>query len=231
MAARANYLSADRPDIQYAVKEICRRMAKPVNGDWQKLVRLGRYLKGAPRCVLGYVWQSRCKAPIGYSDSDWAGDRKTGKSTSGGIIIVDSHLIKSWSRTQDSVTLSSAEAELVALSKLAMEMLGVRSMASEWHMMDERAASQLFVDASAALSIAKRHGVGRMRHINGETLWLQEKSVQLELDYVKVKGEDNPADGLTKHVRQELAERDLVTTGLQLGKDRAKTSLRLAGDS
>ena len=52
IAARANYLAADRPDIQYAVKEICRRMAKPVAGDWQKLIRLGRYLQGSPRCVL-----------------------------------------------------------------------------------------------------------------------------------------------------------------------------------
>ena len=49
VAARANYLAADRPDIQYAVKEVCRRMAKPVIGDWQKLSRLGRYLRGAPR--------------------------------------------------------------------------------------------------------------------------------------------------------------------------------------
>ena len=42
------------------------------------------------------------------------------------------HLVKSWSRTQDSVTLSSAEAELVALGKLAMESLGIRSMCREW---------------------------------------------------------------------------------------------------
>ena len=47
VAARANYLSADRPDIQYSVKEVCRRMAKPVEGDCQKLTRLGRYLKGS----------------------------------------------------------------------------------------------------------------------------------------------------------------------------------------
>ena len=110
-----------------------------------------------------------------------------------------------------------------------MEMLGVRSMASEWRMIDGCAASQLFVDASAALSIAKRHGAGKMRRINVKTLWLQEKAVQLELDYVKVKGEEKTADGLTKHVKQELAERYLKTTGLQLDKDRAKTSLRLAG--
>ena len=46
MAARANYLAADRPDIQYSVKEICRRMAKPVESDWKKLIRLARYIKG-----------------------------------------------------------------------------------------------------------------------------------------------------------------------------------------
>ena len=229
VAARANYLAADRPDIQYSVKEICRRMARPVAGDWQKLVRLGRYLKGSPRCVLEYQWQESCGAPAGYSDSDWAGDRKTGKSTSGGIIMMGCHLIKSWSRTQDSVTLSSAEAELVALGKLAMEILGIRSMCSEWHMMDQQSASPLYADASAALSIAKRQGAGKMRHINVKSLWLQEKEIQKELRYEKVKGEDNPSDGLTKHVRQELAERYSGSVNYKLRVGRAKTSLQLAG--
>ena len=99
MAARANYLSADRPDIQYAVKTICHRMAKPVEGDWQKLARLGRYLKGAPRCVLEYRWQQAGETSVGYSDSDRVGARKTGKSISGGIVMLGSHLIQSWSRT------------------------------------------------------------------------------------------------------------------------------------
>ena len=229
MAARANYLAADRPDIQYAVKEICRRMSRPVAGDWQKLVRLGRYLRGSPRCVMDYRWQGCAGAPLGYSDSDWAGDRKTGKSTSGGIIMLGCHLIKSWSRTQDSVTLSSAEAELVALGKLAMEVLGIRSMCSEWCMMDSQPVSKLYADASAALSIAKRQGAGKMRHINVESLWLQEKEIQRELQYDKVKGEENPADGLTKHVRQELAEKYSDTVHYKLSKDRAKTSLQLAG--
>ena len=43
VAARANYLAAYRPDVEYAVKEICRKMCKPAEGDWQKLIRLGRY--------------------------------------------------------------------------------------------------------------------------------------------------------------------------------------------
>ena len=204
-------------------------MSKPVAGDWEKLVRLGRYLRGSPRCVWEYNWQKAPDAAKGYSDSDWAGDRETGKSTSGGLVMLGSHLIKSWSRTQDSVTLSSAEAELVALGKLAMEVLGVRTMTAEWGMTNGSSASKLFADASAALSIAKRQGAGKLRHINVKTLWLQEKTVQQVLDYTKIKGEDNPADGLTKHVRQELAARYADSTSLRLSKDRADISLKLAG--
>ena len=90
---------------------------------------------------MEYRWQQEGEQPVGYSDSDWAGDRQTGKSTSGGIVMLGSHLIKSWSRTQDSVTLSSAEAELVALGKLAMETLGIRSMCREWLLTQEGKAN------------------------------------------------------------------------------------------
>ena len=147
---------------------------------------------------MGYRWQQAGENPVGYSDSDWAGDRKTGESTSGGIIMLGSHLIKSWSRTQNAVTLSSAEAELVALGKLAMEMLGARTMCREWRLVKEGQASKLYADASAALSIAKRQGAGKMRHINMKSVRLQEKALQEELSYEKIRGEDNPVDGLTK---------------------------------
>ena len=224
-------MQADRPDIQYAVKEICRRMAKPVVSDWQKLVRLARYLKGAPRLVWEFHWQEGIDgiAPRGFSDSDWAGDRKTAKSTSGGLVMRGRHLIKAGSRTQDSITLSSAEAELVALGKLAMEVIGIRTMCEEWGMSRAEQTSDLFADASAALSIAKRQGAGKMRHINVKSLWLQAKAVQQVLKYCKVKGEENPADGLTKHVKRELLESDLKTESLRICGDRADASLQIAG--
>ena len=75
--------------------------------------------------------------------------------------MLGAHLAKSWSRTQDSVTLSSAEAELVALGKLAMDTLGIRSMCREWELTDGGQASTLYADASAALSIAKDRGLER----------------------------------------------------------------------
>ena len=125
------------------------------------------------------------------------------------------HLIKTWSRTQDAITLSSAEAELVALGKLAMEMLGVRSMCEEGK---AEQSNELFADASAALSIAKRQGAGKMRHINVKSLWLQAKEVQKILRYRKIKGEGNPSDGLTKHVRRELLDKYLNIESLEIKK-------------
>ena len=84
LADRANYLSLDRVDIQYATKEICRDMAAPKASSMSKMKRLARYLLGPPRQVLMF---QPCleEAPemLVYSDSDWAGCLKTRKSTSG----------------------------------------------------------------------------------------------------------------------------------------------------
>ena len=49
--ARCNYLAADRPDIQFATKEVCRGMASPTEAGWDKLKHLVRYLKGRPDVV------------------------------------------------------------------------------------------------------------------------------------------------------------------------------------
>ena len=56
VAARGNYLAQDRPDIQFAVKELCRCMSSPKREDQHKLKRLGRYLRGKPWAVGVYLW-------------------------------------------------------------------------------------------------------------------------------------------------------------------------------
>ena len=52
-----------------------------------------------------------------YVDSDYAGCPRTRKSTSGGCAMIGAHLVKSWSSTQNSISLSSGEAELYAMVK------------------------------------------------------------------------------------------------------------------
>ena len=48
LAARANYLAADRPDVMFAAKEVCRLMAKPTDVAMGALKRMGRYLHDRP---------------------------------------------------------------------------------------------------------------------------------------------------------------------------------------
>ena len=92
--AKCNYLALDRPDSIFATKEISRRMSKPCKDDWIAVRRLGRYLKGRPRAVIWYRWSEEYKQVEAYTDSDWAGCRRTRRSTTGGAITIGQHVLK-----------------------------------------------------------------------------------------------------------------------------------------
>lgn len=104
VCARANLLSTDRIDLQFAAKECCRAMSKPTVGDWA----LGRYLVGRPRMRYTYIVQEHVGDITAYSNANWASSAGDRESTSGGIVMHGSHDIKSWSKTQSLVARSSA---------------------------------------------------------------------------------------------------------------------------
>ena len=79
------------------------------------------------------------------------------------------HLIKAWARTQATIALSSAEAELYACIRASSEALGLRSLLLD---VDERVGGQILGDASAALGIIQRHGLERLRHNDTSFLWV-----------------------------------------------------------
>ena len=114
--------------MTFATKKVCRRMANPTVGAYNRLKRLGRYLVERPRGVFSYEWQGEEEMVDGFTGSDWAGCKGTAKSTSGGAIMIGSRFLKGWSGTQQSITLSSAEAELTAMVKASCETLGVLNM-------------------------------------------------------------------------------------------------------
>ena len=181
-------------------------MAKPCQGDWAALKRIGRYLKGAPRLVQHFRWQKMPEAVAVFTDSDWAGCRATCRSTSGGITRFGAHTLKSWSSTQATVALSSAEAELYALTKGAAQALGFITLMAD---MGVKVRATVHTDASAAIGIARRAGLGKLRHLNVRYLWLQHELQSPELTLHKVHGLSNPADLVTKHLAQHLARKHL----------------------
>ena len=228
VTARLNFLAQDRTDLQYAVKEVSRYMANPRTKDWEFLKRIGRYLLFMPRATIFYQWQGDQSELTVFTDTDWAGCRTTRKSTSGGMILRGSHLIKSWSRQQNLVSLSSAEAELYGLVKASSEALGIKSMAKDF---GQDLQIRVFADASAALGIVHRKGLGKVRHIDTNTLWVQQAAFSKRIAYLKVKGTVNPADLLTKHLAEALRLQHATAVGIQFIGGRALKAPELCADA
>ena len=117
--------------------------------------------------------------------------------------MVGDHFIKGWSWTQNHVTTSSAEAELIALVKCTAESLGIKSMASDW---GHELGVTSYADSSAALAIAKRNGAGKLRHINVSALWIQDIQDREGAQYMKIEATKNPADLMTKYLTRDKIE-------------------------
>ena len=177
-------------------------MSKLTERHARALKHLARYLLEVPEVVLVFPWAEEEEMDwlIVHVDSDWAGCRSTRKSTSGGVMSICGGNLKSWSKTQGPVALSSGEAEYYSLVKGATEGLGLQSLAEDlgWQL-----KVFLWVDSSAAKSMASRKGVGRVRHIQVRELWLQDAVRQQRLAFGKYEGTKNPADVLTTPKVQE----------------------------
>ena len=161
-----------------------------------------------------------------YTDSDWAGCRLTGEKTSGGAVTIGEHFIKGWSSTQAGIALSSAEAELVAMTKAISETMGIGNMAADW---GRKIKGVVYADSSAALAIADRKGSGKLRHINIRMLWIQEQERKEEVETRKISGEVNPADLMTKYVQASRGEDLRRRLSQQPREGRAQSALEVKG--
>ena len=221
LAARANYLAQDRPDLQFAAKEVCRFMSAPTETSEGALKRLGRYLLGHMRMIYRYDFQ-RAEGIEVYSDTDWSGCPRTRRSTSGGCIMIGTHCIRTWSSTQASVTLSSGEADYYGLVKAAGAGLGHQSLMDDLGL---HLPVRVWTDSSAALGIASRSGLGKLRHLETHTLWVQEKVRTGAIEVRKVWGEVNPADLFTKHLpSREKVHQLLSLFGCEYRSGRAEAA-------
>ena len=123
------------------------------------------------------------------------------------------HCLKSWASTQATVALSSAEAELYALTKGASQALGVMTLLEDFGI---KTRSTLHTDASAAIGIVRRAGLGKLRHLNVRYLWLQDHLRSGQMDLRKVAGVANAADLVTKHLGPGKAKDHLEAIGVSI---------------
>ena len=138
--------------------------------------------------------------------------------------MVGSHTLKGWSKTQSLIALSSAESELYAALKASAETLGVMSMMSD---MGYKLQGEVWGDASAALGIINRNGLGKTRHIDTSLLWVQETAASQRLRYAKVLGRDNPADLYTKHLDTNTSNHHVNNLKFEYQEGRAEEAPKL----
>lgn len=141
-----------------------------------------------------------------------------------GVIMLGNHCMTSWSKTQEMITKSSAEAELYAVVRGGTEGLGMLTLLKD---MGQQANLQLHLDATAAKSTVERQGLSKVRHVDVNVLWLQETCARKLIPLNKIPGEDNCSDMMTKHLVSAKLDRNLSRMRIEIAKGRSDKAAEL----
>lgn len=192
------YLSVGtRPDISYAVGVASRNLGAPERKDVVLVKRIFRYLKGTLNNGLTFT----AKSPphlVCYSDADLAGDQTTGRSTSGYVCMYSGAALSWRSQRQGTVSISSAEAEIMAASETAQEILWLNALLKDIISLEKPV---LYLDNESAVKLShnpKYEYHKRTKHIKLKHLFVRECVTNGELLVKQVPSTTQLADMLTK---------------------------------
>ncbi|GJY58734.1 retrovirus-related pol polyprotein from transposon TNT 1-94 [Tanacetum coccineum] len=158
------YLTATRPDIQFSIVLCARYQSNPKESHLTDVKRILRYLKGTPTLGLYYPKCSGFDLK-GYSDSYYAGCNMDRKSTSGAYQILSGKLVCWSAKKQQSVAMSSAEAEYVAAAGCCASILWRKSQLSDYDIHYKMVL--IFCDNTSAIAISNNPVLrSRTKHID-----------------------------------------------------------------
>ncbi|RVW37819.1 Retrovirus-related Pol polyprotein from transposon RE1 [Vitis vinifera] len=146
------YLTASRPDIMYSVCLCARFQSCPKESHLSAVKRILRYLKGTMDIGLWYPKGDNFEL-IGYSDADFAGCKVERKSTSGTCHFLGHSLVSWHSKKQNSVALSTAEAEYIAAGLCCAQILWMKQTLSDFNLIFEHVPIKC--DNTSAINISK----------------------------------------------------------------------------
>jgi len=185
-----------RPDIAFAVNKAARNSENPTVTDWNKVINILKYLNSHKNYKITYDGQGDI---IAYTDSDFAGDIKDRKSTSGNIILMGKNPICWNSKKQTIVATSTAEAEYVSASLCIKKLLWIKNILFElFHfkkpitLYTDNRASKISME-NGDLNPKLKH-ISINYHFNKDNI---EKNI-IKLSYIETN--KMLADILTKHV-------------------------------
>jgi hypothetical protein len=203
LAGALQYLTITRPDIAYAVQQVCLHMHAPRDVHLTMLKRILRYIKGTAH--LGVQLRAITSPMItAYSDADWAGCPDTRRSTSGYCIFLGPSLISWSSKRQTTVSRSSAEAEYRAIANAVSECSWLRHLLGEL-LCKVPSATVAFCDNISSVYMSKNpvhHR--RTKHIELDIHFVREKVAIGELRVTHVPSARQLADVFTKGLPSAL---------------------------
>ena len=196
------YLSASRPDIMFSVCMCARFQSNPKQSHLSAVKRIMRYLLGTINLGLWYPKNSTCNL-IGYSDSDFAGSKTDRKSTSGTCQFIGSALVSWHSKKQNSVALSTAEAEYISAGSCCAQILWMKQQLSDYGIILDRIPIKC--DNTSAINLSKnpvQHS--RTKHIEIRHHFLRDHVLKGDcvLEFVDTKNQ--LADIFTKPLPKEV---------------------------
>ena len=139
-------------------------------------------------------------------------------------------MIKYWGVNQSVIALSSGEAEYFALVKSASIAMGVQSLCRDLGVVCDRPIA-IKSAACAAIGICNRIGLGKIRHIEVNQFWLQEKVTGEKNTVTKVGTAENLADAMTKAFDSESIQMHLIGIDAEPRNDRHQLTPKLEMES
>jgi hypothetical protein len=206
-----------RPDIALSVGLLARHAQDPSQQHLEDAENLLRYLYATKDMTLAF----KKALPVmltASADSDWAGDLKTRKSTTGGVLSLGSGAIHWLSTKQGCVAKSSTEAETVALSEVASVALWIRQLLMTAFCISLAPATLKGDDIGSLYLTKSGNPSKRTKHIDVSHLFVCDHIEKGEIRVEHVSGTDNVADVLTKSLSKEKFEQHRASLGVQMPK-------------
>jgi hypothetical protein len=223
LVGRINYLATQtRCDISFTSSVLSRFLVNPAPAHVKAAKRVFQYLKGTVSYGITYGGSQYSPEKLDirvYSDSDYAGDRHTYRSTSGYVSFVAGGPASWQSKRQSVIAQSSTEAEYIAMSELAKESVWLRCLLRELEYRGKDLDPiALCGDNQGALSLAENPTFHRgSKHIAVRYHFIRQEVEEGRLQLAYIPTDRMPADGLTKALKSPAHARFVRLLTLEKG--------------
>ena len=189
-----------RPDIANAVRAVARHSHDPKEIHWKAAQKILQYLRAT--ADLGLIYRAGPDVDVNlsvYADADYAKEDAARRSVSGGAVLCGGSPVAWFSRTQKSVTLSTTEAEYVAMGDGVKEALFVHGVLEFLSPGKKLRGIRVLEDNEGAIALAENPiSSSNSKHIDVRHHFLSELVENEKITVEHVSSEDQHADILTK---------------------------------